>query len=210
MDKFETIQYRISVTLKIMIGLLVLISAFRQELFLVSISLVVLVLSFTPMIVSKSYKINLPIEIDLLITVLLYLHFVLGEYSHFYIKFAWWDILLHWGNSIILGLIGFIFAYALLITSKMETKPILASIFALSFSVFIGVLWEIFEFFMDYFFGFTMQKSGLVDTMTDLMVDVGGALAVSVAGFFYMRKKKEGLFSRIIKRFLEHKYFLHE
>ena len=210
MDKFETIQYRISVTLKVMIGLLVLISAFRQELFLVSISLFVLVLSFTPTIVSKSYKINLPIEIDLTMTLLLYLHFVLGEYSHFYIKFAWWDILLHWGNSIILGLIGFIFAYALLITSKMETKPILASIFALSFSVFIGVLWEIFEFFMDYFFGFTMQKSGLVDTMTDLMVDVGGALAVSVAGFFYMRKKKEGLFSRIIKRFLEHKYFLHE
>jgi hypothetical protein len=45
--------------------------------------------------------------------------------------------------------------------------------------------------------------------MTDLMVDVGGAMLVSGAGFFYMRKKKEGIFSRTIKRFLEHKYFLH-
>lgn len=209
MEKFEIIQYRVSIALKVMMGLLVLISAFRQELFLVSISLFVLFLSFTPTIVSKSYKINLPIEIDLIVTLLLYLHFFLGEYSHFYAKVWWWDIFLHGGNSIILGLVGFILAYALLLTSKIEAKPILASLFALSFSVFVGVLWEIFEFFMDYFFGFTMQKSGLVDTMTDLMVDVVGALIVSGAGFFYMRKKKEGFFSRIIKRFLEHKYFLH-
>ncbi|MDY0302370.1 MAG: hypothetical protein RBR98_01115, partial [Candidatus Moranbacteria bacterium] len=93
------------------------------------------------------------------------------------------------------------------LTSKISAKPILISLFSLSFSVFIGVLWEIFEFFMDYLFGFTMQKSGLVDTMTDLMVDVIGALIVSVAGFFYLHKKREGYFSRIVKRFLEHKYF---
>jgi len=209
MNKYETIQYRVSVALKIMMGVLVLISAFRQELFLVSVSLFVLLISLVPTIVSKSYKINLPIEIDLLVTVLLYLHFALGEYSHFYIKLWWWDIFLHGGNSIILGLIGFILVYGLLMTSKIETKPILAALFSLSFAVFMGVLWEIFEFFMDYFFGFTMQKSGLVDTMTDLMVDVGGALIVSGAGFFYMRKKKEGFFSRIIKKFIEHKYFIH-
>lgn len=189
-------------------GLLVLISAFRQELFLVSFSLFVLLLSLVPTIVSKSYKMNLPIEIDLTVTLVLYLHFVLGEYSHFYVKVWWWDIFLHFGNSIILGLIGFILAYGLLLTSKMEARPILASLFSLSFSVFMGVIWEIFEFFMDYFFGFTMQKSGLVDTMTDLMVDVMGALVVSAAGFFYMRKKKEGFFTRLIKRFLEHKYFI--
>lgn len=209
MNKFETIQYRISISLKIMMGLLVLLSAFRQELFLVSISLFVLFLSFMPTIVSRSYKINLPIEVDLTVTVLLYLHFVLGEYSHFYVKISWWDILLHWGNSLILGLIGFILAYSLLLTSKLEAKPVLASLFALSFSVFVGVIWEIFEFLMDYFFGFTMQKSGLVDTMTDLMMDVAGAAVVSTMGFFYMRKKREGLFSRLIKRFVEHKYFLH-
>lgn len=208
MDKFENIQYRISVALKIMMGFLVLITAFRQELFLVSASLLVLLLSLVPTIVSRSYKMNLPIEIDFTVTILLYLHFVLGEYSHFYITVWWWDVFLHLGNSIILGLVGFILAYGLLLTSKMEAKPILASLFSLSFAVFIGVLWEIFEFFMDYFFGFTMQKSGLVDTMTDLMVDVTGALLVSAVGFFYMRKKKEGIFTRIIKRFLEHKYFL--
>ena len=187
-------------------GVLVLISAFRQELFLTSVSLVVLFFSFMPTIVSRNYKVRLPIEIDFTVTLLLYLHFFLGEYSHFYVKIPWWDILLHGGNSLILGFLGFILAYALLLTSKMATKPILASLFSLSFAVLIGVLWEIFEFGMDYFFGFSMQKSGLVDTMTDLMVDVAGAAVVSGVGFFYMRKKKEGIFSRLLKKFLEHKY----
>lgn len=206
MDKFESIQYRISIVLKVMIGFLVLVSAFRQELFLTSTSLVVLFFSFLPMIVSKNYRIRLPIEIDFVVTLLLYLHFFLGEYNHFYVKIAWWDIFLHLGNSIILGFLGFILAYSLLLTSKMATKPILASLFALSFSVFMGVLWEIFEFFMDYFFGFTMQKSGIMDTMTDLMVDTAGAMVVSAAGFFYMKKKKDGIFSRLLKKFLQHKY----
>lgn len=206
MDRFEIIQYKTSIALKVMMGALVLISAFRQELFLTSVSLVVLFFSFMPTIVSKNYRIRLPIEIDFTVTLLLYLHFVLGEFSHFYVKISWWDILLHGGNSIILGFLGFILAYALLLTSKMSTKPILASLFSLSFAVFVGVLWEIFEFGMDYFFGFSMQKSGLVDTMTDLMVDVAGALFVSLAGFFYMKKKKEGIFSRLLKKILEHKY----
>jgi hypothetical protein len=206
MDRFETVQYKISIALKVMMGALVLISAFRQELFLTSVSLVVLFFSFMPTIVSKNYQIRLPIEIDFTVTLLLYLHFVLGEYSHFYVKISWWDIFLHGGNSIILGFLGFILAYSLLLTSKMSTKPILASLFSLSFAVFVGVLWEIFEFGMDYFFGFSMQKSGLVDTMTDLMVDVAGATVVSLVGFFYMKKKKEGIFSRLLKKILEHKY----
>lgn len=206
MNRYESTQYKLSIALKIMIGALVLISAFRQELFLTSVSLTVLFFSFMPTIVSKNYRIRLPIEVDFIVTLLLYLHFVLGEYDHFYLKFPWWDLLLHSGNSIILGFLGFILAYSLMLTSKMSTKPILASLFSLSFAVFIGVLWEIFEFSMDYFFGFSMQKSGLVDTMTDLMMDVVGGAVVSVAGFFYMKKKKEGLFSRLLRKFLEHKY----
>ncbi len=204
--KIEAIQYKVSIFLKMLIALLIVISAIRQEFFLVITSMIVLLLSFSPTIVSRSYKIRLPIEVDFMVTILLYLHYVLGEYNHFYIKFSWWDLFLHGGNSIILGLVGFIMAYGLLLTSKMQAKPFFISLFSLTFAVFIGVLWEIFEFGMDYFFGFTMQKSGLVDTMTDLMMDVVGAMVVSILGFFYLKKKKLGIFDRIIKRFVEYKY----
>lgn len=205
MDKYQKIQYYTSITLKILIGALVLVSAIRQEIFLVFTSLMALFLTFTPWLVTRNFKIKLPIEVDLVITVMLYLHYALGEYSHFYVKIWWWDILLHGGNSIVLGMVGFLFAYALLITSKIEAKPFLISVFALSFAVLIGVLWEIFEFGMDYFFGFSMQKSGLVDTMTDLMMDVGGGMVVSLLGFFYLRKPEHGLFDKIVKKFVKKK-----
>lgn len=206
MDIYEKIQYYTSVALKIMIGVLVLASAINQNIFLVFTSLLALFLTFTPLIITRNFKIKLPIEVDLILTAVLCLHYALGEYNHFYIKFWWWDLFLHAGNSIILGIVGFIWAYSLLITSKVTAKPILISSFSLSFSVLIGVLWEIFEFGMDYFFGFTMQKSGLVDTMTDLMMDVGGAMIVSLLGFIYMRKENHGLFDRIIRRFIKNKY----
>ncbi len=206
MTRFETAQYNLSIALKVLMGLLIIISAFRQEMFLVIVTAAVLFLSFVPAIISKSYKIRLPIEIDLLVTVLLYLHYVLGEYSHFYIKYQWWDLFLHGGNSLLIGLIGFILAYGLLLTSRITAKPFFIALFSLSFAVFIGVLWEIFEFLMDYFFGFTMQKSGLVDTMTDLMMDVAGGFMISFLGFLYMKKKRPSILGKIIKKYVEYKY----
>ncbi len=46
---------------------------------------------------------------------------------------------------------------------------------AFSFAVSIGTLWEVFEFGMDILFGLSMQKSGVIDTMDDLIVDAIGA-----------------------------------
>jgi len=205
MDRYQKIQYYTSVTLKILIGALVLISAVRQDIFLVFTSLIALFLTLTPLIVTRNFKIKLPIEVDFTLTIILYLCYALGEYSNFYVRFWWWDLFLHVGNSIVLGMVGFILAYALLITSKITAKPFLISFFSLSFAVFIGVIWEIFEFGMDYFFGFTMQKSGLIDTMTDLMMNLGGAGIVSLLGFFYIRNPKRGIFDKVVKKFVKKK-----
>ena len=188
-------------------GLLVLISAIRQDIFLVATSLMALFLSFAPWIITRNFKIKFPVEVDLVITIMLYLHYALGEYSGFYVKIWWWDLFLHGANSIVLGMVGFIMAYALLITSKIQAKPFLISFFALTFAVFVGVIWEIFEFTMDSLFGFTMQKSGLVDTMTDLIVDLIGATVVSFFGFFYIKKPTHGIFGKIVKTFVKNKNY---
>ena len=54
----------------------------------------------------------------------------------------------------------------------------------------LGALWEIFEFDMDQIFGLNMQKSGLVDTMWDLIVNALGAAVVSFAGWRYIRQAR--------------------
>jgi hypothetical protein len=67
----------------------------------------------------------------------------------------------------------------------------------------IGALWEIFEFLMDSLFGLNMQKSGLIDTMWDLIVDALGALVISILGYLYLKgdiKLLERLDRRLIER----------
>ena len=77
------------------------------------------------------------------------------------------------------------------------------TLFAFSFAVAIGSMWEIFEFSMDSVFGLNMQKSGLVDTMWDIIVNAAGALLASVSGYFYIKKGEIFIFDRIMKHFKE-------
>lgn len=50
-----------------------------------------------------------------------------------------------------------------------------------------------------------MQKSGLVDTMWDLVVDAGGAFVASLIGYFHIKLDRGPLIKRILRKFLEKK-----
>lgn len=66
---------------------------------------------------------------------------------------------------------------------KQPIKISVQSLFSLGFAVAILVGWEYYEFTMDRLYGFVMQHGqlpysyGLTDTMVDLMLGTGGALA---------------------------------
>ena len=55
---------------------------------------------------------------------------------------------------------------------------------------------------MDWFFNFNMQKSGLVDTMTDLIVNTIGSLIAAVLGYFYVRNGDSLIVDRLVKSFV--------
>jgi hypothetical protein len=87
---------------------------------------------------------------------------------------------------------------------EVHMKPAFVAFFAFTFAVTLGSLWEIFEFTMDGAFGINMQKSGLIDTMSDLIVNAGGALLISLLGYAYLKKiGKESFLERWIDRFIE-------
>ena len=77
------------------------------------------------------------------------------------------------------------------------------AIFSFAFAVAVGALWEIFEFSMDSILGLNMQKSGLVDTMWDLIVDTIGAVISSIYGCFYEKKKDSVFFNRLVNSFIK-------
>lgn len=62
---------------------------------------------------------------------------------------------------------------------------------------------------MDQTFGMNMQKSGLPDTMKDLMVDTVGALIGASFGFAYLKKQRLGSLTSAIHDFVKNnpRYF---
>ncbi|MEA3323353.1 MAG: hypothetical protein U9Q12_03965, partial [Patescibacteria group bacterium] len=74
------------------------------------------------------------------------------------------------------------------------------ALFAVCFSMAVAVVWEIFEYVMDIGFGTNMQKSGLVDTMEDLIVATIGALIVGLLGYLYLKHGNNNMVGRMIEK----------
>jgi uncharacterized membrane protein YjdF len=140
----------------------------------------------------------------------LFASFFLGEVQRYYERITWWDQALHVGSGLLLGILGFLLVYVLNANKRIDIhlRPSFVALFAFLFAMFVGTLWEIFEFAMDSFFGTNMQKpkfgdpSGLTDTMWDLLVDMLGALAISVYGWWYMHDPEQSFIERWIEKFI--------
>ena len=100
------------------------------------------------------------------------------------------------------AIVLFLFVFFLFEGDRYAAPPWALGLIAFCFALSIGALWEIFEFTMDQLFGLNMQKSGLIDTMWDLIVDTGGALFGASAGFLYLKGRTTTL-GGMIEEFVE-------
>jgi len=199
----DKIQTTVIIFLRLSILLAIVGAVWNEMWALVFSSSLIFILTFLPYLFEKKYRINLPIEFEFVIILFLYASLFLGEIHAYYTKFWWWDILLHVSSGVAIGFAGFLILYTLYSHGKINANPIWIAVFAFCFGVAIGAVWEIFEFGMDQLFNLTMQKSGLVDTMWDLIVDAVGALFTSFIGYFYIKGKKIPLFTRLLNKFSE-------
>jgi len=160
-------------------------------------------LTFAPLIFQRFYHVKIPVFFTSAIIVFTYSTLFLGEIGNFYERLWWWDVLLHGGAAVGFGLIGFIIILMLFRGNKYAAPPIALAWFAFCYAMTLGVLWEIFEFGMDALFGLNMQKSGLADTMYDLIVDTFGAFVGATAGFFYLKGRWFGGLAGLINEFVK-------
>lgn len=179
------------------------LSIYRQSWSALLVSFVTLVLTFLPDWIESRYKIILPHDFALTIVLFIYGSLFLGGIHQFYERFWWWDIMLHSGSAIGFGCIGFIIMYMLNKSNKIETKPFWIALFGFCFAIAIGTLWEIYEFAVDQLFGMNMQRSGLIDTMWDLIVDSLGALIAALAGYAFIKGDQRSYLSRLIGLFIK-------
>lgn len=160
-------------------------------------------MTYYPSILEKRFGVYLPSRLEIVITLFIFAAQVLGEMNGFYDKIPWWDTMLHATSGVVLGIVGFLFIY--LLNEKgdanVNLSPIFVIIVAFCVAITLGVFWEIFEFSADRLLGYNMQKyrlpgqDGLVDTMSDLIVDSIGSLIACIFGWLYIKKEKDTLFN---------------
>jgi hypothetical protein len=177
------------------------------SLFLITLIIATLL---APHIFRKKIELEIPAEFHLMAVIFTFAALYLGEIRDFYARFWWWDIALHATAGLMMGVLGFLLVYILNETKRIDLhmKPGFIALFAFTFAVTIGTLWEIFEFGMDQLFGLNMQKpmlgdpSGLTDTMWDIIVNAAGALVISFTGWWYLKKEKDFFIKSLIHRFI--------
>lgn len=170
-----------------------------------SISILALLLTFTPDIIERKYHFVLPIEFHGIIVVFMYMSLFLGSGYDAYEKYFWWDAVLHTVSGIVLSFAGFLILYVLHQQGKLKASPAIIAFFTFCTGVALGGVWEIYEFTIDSVFGTNMQRTGLSDTMWDLIVDAVGALAISAAAYRIVSKggNSRGLVYRALERFFD-------
>lgn len=201
-DLFDKIEIYIAAFLRLTLIVAIALGILEQRWVLVFSTLMILILTFVPMMIERKYKLYLPIELQFIVIVFIYASLYLGSINNYYTLFWWWDIVLHISSGIALGFSGFLILYILYSQNKIVSNPVWIAVFSFCFALAIGALWEIVEFSMDQLFGLHTQPS-LVDTMWDLIVDALGALLTSFIGYFYFRGKKVGIFNRVLTRFIK-------
>ena len=167
----------------------------------------ILLVTLMPRLLSRRLRIYIPPDLEMLAVVFAFGTLFLGEVHGYYVRFPWWDVVLHLQSGLQLSVLGFLLVYVLNHdqVAGLGLKPAFVAIFAFTFSVALGALWEIFEFAMDQIFGLNMQKSGLVDTMWDLIVDTLGAAVVALVGYDRLKTLEvNSLLEQTLNKFLGH------
>ncbi len=166
------------------------------------VSIWTLTISYVPVMLSRRLGVHLPVQFLALITLFVFATLFLGEVWDFYERYWWWDVALHGGSAMAFGLMGVIFVLLLFEGDRYAAPPLAMSVLAFCVAISIGAAWEVFEFAMDQLFGLNMQKSGLIDTMWDLIVDMIGAIIGAAMGFFYLKGREVGGSASMIKEFI--------
>ncbi|MDA1369700.1 MAG: hypothetical protein O2971_02930 [Proteobacteria bacterium] len=196
---YQLVHRRISIWLKfaLALGVVLLLLQDRYQAAL-EVSMI-LMITFLPVILGNRFNVYIPHEFESLAVIFVYMALFLGEVQGYYVRFWWWDVVLHTGSGLLLGILGFLLVYVLNKKKEiqLELHPKFIALFAFMFAMGIGACWEIYEFAMDRLFGMNMQKSGLVDTMWDLIVDGIGALIISIAGWGFLKNSSNDSFLEI-------------
>ncbi len=155
--------------------------------------LLTLFLFYIPSWIQAKTNIALPPALEITIFLFIFAAEILGEINAFYVLIPGWDTMLHTLNGFLAAAVGFSLVVILNNDDNLTftLSPIFMALMAFCFSMTVAVIWEFFEFGMDYFFGTDMQKDTIIhvintveldETLTNKVVTIDGITEVVING----------------------------
>lgn len=132
-----------------------------------------LLLFCIPTFIERKTGIDLPPVLEGIIYCFIFAAEILGEVNSFYTKIPYWDTMLHTINGFLAAAVGFSMVMLLNDDDRItfHLSPAFLALVAFCFSMTIGVLWEFFEFGMDFFLGTDMQKDTVIHAIHSVSLD---------------------------------------
>lgn len=167
--------------IQMVLTVLVILSVVRQfflgnyhNMFL---GILTLFLFMVPAVLDQTLGVTIPVGLETVILIFIFSAEILGEINAFYVKIPVWDTILHTTNGFLMAAIGFALIDLFNRSDRFSIKmsPYFVAFFAFCFSMTVGVLWEFFEFSMDWFFGQDMQKDWILPAINSVKLNPAGA-----------------------------------
>lgn len=171
--------------LRMLVILMMVLQIFNRNYENVFLCILTLLLLVVPSFIQVRLKVELPTPLEITILVFIFAAEILGEIQSYYIRFPFWDTVLHTLNGFLMAAIGFALVDILNRSKKVSVQlsPAYMAVVAFCFSMTIGVIWEFFEFSMDMFFGLDMQKDTIVNSIHSVMLDATNSnIPVGITG----------------------------
>ena len=135
-----------------------------------------LILFLLPAFVQKTFNVELPSTLEIIVLIFIFAAEILGELAEYYVKFSIWDTMLHTTTGFLAAAIGLSLIDLLNRSDRFQIKlsPFFVALVSFCFSMTVGVLWEFFEFAMDVFFRTDMQKDSILHVISSVALHPDG------------------------------------
>lgn len=158
-----------------------------------------------------SFIIEVPPLSQTMLNLIIFIGIVIGSYFGMFDKVSWFDDFMHCMSGVVCAVFGYDFA-VIIQRKKGQCAATLAALFSIMFALSIAVGWEFYEFLMDTLHGTNLQLAkagpetamfdlskynneygyiGLVDTMTDMMMNATGGIVGMIFMIVLRNRKKK-------------------
>ena len=174
---FAKNKTKIQVILILLVALSIIRQFFLGNYHNMFLGFLTLLVFSVPQFLDKKLGVTIPVGLETVIFIFIFSAEILGEINAFYVKIPIWDTMLHTTNGFLMAAIGFALIDLFNRSDKFSIKmsPYFVAFFAFCFSMTVGVLWEFFEFSMDWFFAADMQKDWILPAINSVKLNPTGA-----------------------------------